>query len=109
MTISPTKIHDLLYFSTLYIGEGGTMASEAAVLGTPSIYVNTLKMGYIANLEQKYNLLYSIFEEDKFLEIVNDLLKQKNLKMKWRKRKEKMLSDKIDVSEWVIRNYIENY
>jgi len=34
----PEKIHDVLYFARLFIGEGATMAMKAGVLGTPSIY-----------------------------------------------------------------------
>ena len=35
------KIHHILYYSALYFGDGGTMASECAVLGTPAINVAT--------------------------------------------------------------------
>ncbi|MCD4744908.1 MAG: DUF354 domain-containing protein, partial [Bacteroidales bacterium] len=38
--ISPEKIHDAIAFSSIFIGEGATMASECAVLGTPAIYIN---------------------------------------------------------------------
>jgi predicted glycosyltransferase len=59
--VSPEKLHDLLYYATLYVGEGGTTASEAAVLGTPSIYVSSLvgTMGNFIELEETYGLLYS--------------------------------------------------
>jgi len=56
--ISPEKMHDVLFFADLYIGEGGTMASESALLGIPTIYVNTLPlMGYLVE-EKKHGLLY---------------------------------------------------
>ena len=35
------KMHDALYYATMYFGDGGTMASESAVLGTPSILVSS--------------------------------------------------------------------
>ena len=58
--ISPEKLHDVLYFAKLYIGEGGTTASECAMLGTPSIYINTLPlMGYLKDA-QDYELLYHL-------------------------------------------------
>ncbi|MEZ5084596.1 MAG: DUF354 domain-containing protein, partial [Bacteroidales bacterium] len=47
INIPPEKMHDALYFAQLYIGEGATMASEAALLGTPSIYINSLDAGCI--------------------------------------------------------------
>ena len=52
-------MHDLLYYATMYIGEGATMASEAAILGTPSIYINTLRLSYTDEEEAKYDLLYN--------------------------------------------------
>ena len=35
------------------------MASEAAILGTPSIYINTLRLSYTDEEEAKYDLLYN--------------------------------------------------
>jgi hypothetical protein len=47
LAIPYRQIHHVLAFASLYVGEGATMASEAAVLGTPSVYVNTLEAGTI--------------------------------------------------------------
>jgi hypothetical protein len=55
--ISPEKLHDLLYYTQLYVGEGATMASECAVLGTHAIYVNSLELGYIREEDEKYCLV----------------------------------------------------
>ncbi|MFH0815950.1 MAG: DUF354 domain-containing protein [Methanobacteriota archaeon] len=56
MKLAPENLHDLLYFATMYIGEGATMATEAALLGTPSIYVNPLNTGTLDELS-KANLI----------------------------------------------------
>ena len=58
--IPPEKMHDLLFYAAMYIGEGATMASEAALLGTPSLLISSLvgTMGNFIELE-KYDLLYS--------------------------------------------------
>ena len=108
MSISPTKIHDLLYYAAMYVGEGGTMASEAAVLGTPSIYVNTLKMGYLQELEAKYGLIYMLEDPNKAIKKVDELLTCTNLKEQWIIKRQTMLRDKIDVTAWMI-NLVENY
>ena len=34
------RMHDAIFYSSLLIGESATMASEAAVLGVPAIYVD---------------------------------------------------------------------
>src|SRR5690606_37665377 len=45
-------IHHLLAFADLYVGESATMASEAAVLGTPAVYVADASRGYLNDLER---------------------------------------------------------
>ncbi|HSS99693.1 MAG TPA: DUF354 domain-containing protein, partial [Terriglobales bacterium] len=57
-TFPPEKAHHLLAFAMLYIGEGGTMLTEAALLGTPAIFVSTLRAGNWDHLRDKYSLLY---------------------------------------------------
>jgi uncharacterized protein len=102
----PELMHDVLASASLYIGEGGTMATECAVLGTPAIFVNSLSMGYIKSLE-KAKLLYSIEPEaviGKALELIQNTESNREHQL----RKEKMLSEKIDVTSfmvWVIENY----
>ena len=39
----PPQIHNFLYYSTMDIDEGGTMATEAALLGTPSVFINPIR------------------------------------------------------------------
>jgi len=41
LKISPEKIHHLLYFATMFVGDSQTMTSEAAVLGTPAFRCNS--------------------------------------------------------------------
>jgi len=43
----PALFHDMLRAADLYLGEGATAASEAAILGTPAIYINELSAGAI--------------------------------------------------------------
>lgn len=64
LKISPQYLHDVLSFAALYVGEGSTTASECSVLGTPNIYVNSLKVGYCREQEDKYKICRN-FETDK--------------------------------------------
>ncbi len=59
MKIPAHDIHDALYYADAYIGEGATMASEAACLGTPAIYLNKLKLGYCEE-EARFGLLRQV-------------------------------------------------
>ncbi len=56
LNIPAHQFHHVLAFASLCVTEGATVASEAAILGVPSIYINPLKLGYINMLEQ-YGLL----------------------------------------------------
>jgi hypothetical protein len=113
ITLSPEKLHDLLYYASLYIGEGGTTAAEAAILGTPSIYVSSLEgsMGNFLELEQKYRLMYSYRQADSALDKVKEMIQEPKIMGEWASRREKLLNDKIDVTRfmvWFIENYPES-
>jgi len=107
INIPAEKMHDALYFSSLYIGEGGTMASESAMLGTPAIYVNSLNSAGIFKEEEEAGLLYRITDgveaRLKAMEIIN-----KDSKKDYIEKKENYLKDKIDVTKFSIW-FIENY
>ena len=60
LPIEPHRIHHALAFSSLVFGESGTMSSEAAMLGTPAIFINNLKdrLGTLKVQEEKYGLVF---------------------------------------------------
>jgi len=114
LRVSPEKLHDLLYYATLYVGEGGTTAAEAAMLGTPSIFVSTLTgtMGNFIELEETYDLLYSFIGSDVALSRVMEILKDPASKENWKAKRENLLKDKIDVTAfmvWFIQNYPRSF
>ncbi len=108
--VSPEKLHDLLYCATLYVGEGGTTAAEAAVLGTPSIYVSSLvgTMGNFIELEETYGLLYSFTDGSAALGRAIEILQDPESKEKWRTKRDRVLADKIDVTAFMVW-FVENY
>ena len=99
--VSPAEIHNLLYYATLHVGEGATTASEAALLGTPSIYASSIKLGYLLE-EEEYELVYNIAKEEKALKKSIEILKDKNIKKKWVIKRNKLLKDKVDVTKIII-------
>jgi uncharacterized protein len=109
INISPDRIHDLLYYSSMYVGEGATMASEAGILGTPSFYLSSLvgTMGNFIDLE-KYGLVYSFRDSKKMLPKIRESLEDGNLKREWGRRRKKLLEDKIDATSFMIW-FIEDY
>ncbi len=98
----PEIIHHLLAYATLYVGEGASMASEAAVLGTPSVYVNTLTMGYIEDLEKNYELLFRFTDGAAALTKVQEMLAMPNRDQIFAERRARMLADKINVTGWLV-------
>jgi len=109
--VSPDKLHDLLYYATLCVGEGATIASECAVLGTPAIYVNTLKLGYIGEEDKKYHLVsdFSVrtCTDATIIEEAKRLLENKNLKLEGRRKRERIQQEKCDVTAFMMW-FIEN-
>lgn len=109
LKLSPEKMHDLLYYAQLYIGEGGTMAAEAGILGTPSIYISPFvgKLGNFEELENKYKLIYSFSEPQIALDIGLELMKNDKSKEEWKAKREKLIQEKIAVNEFFV-DFIEN-
>lgn len=105
LNIHPALMHDALYYSKFYVGEGGTTASESAILGVPSIYTNILKMGYIDD-EIKAGLIYQTINLEEIFKIIDKLLISK--KDKYIKRANNLINKKIDPTNYLIK-YVENY
>jgi len=112
LTLPIEDIHHLMYFADLFIGDSQSMAFEAAMLGTPSIRFSDFagKINVLEELEQKYKLTFGIntSEPEKLIEKIDELLNTLNLKKVFQIRKQKMLSDKIDVTAFMVW-FVENY
>jgi uncharacterized protein len=111
----PELMHSILAFAKMYVGESQTMTSEAAVLGIPALKCNTFagRLSVPNELEKKYGLCYSFLPEDfnKMLSKIDEFLTMPNLKVEWQRRQKKMLSEKIDVTAfllWFVENYPES-
>lgn len=104
------RIHQVLYFAQLLIGDTGTMAWEAAVLGTPTVVSAsfTPHFGNFLELEKKYDLIYCFQDADKAIDKALELIRQPNLKKQWAIKRQKLLDDKIDVTQFMI-DFTENF
>jgi len=112
LNINPLDIHHVLAYAKMYIGDSQSMSVEAAMLGVPSIRFNDFvgRIGVLEELEYKYALTFGIksIEKEKLFALVKDLLSNPNLSHDLQKRRQKMLSEKIDVTSfltWFIENY----
>jgi hypothetical protein len=112
LNISPEKIHDIVLGATLLITDSQTMTTEAAILGTPAIRINSFvgnnDMSNFIELERKYGLIYNYTNADKGIEKAKKLLLMDNVKELWSQKKEEMMKDKIDITSffiWLVDNY----
>lgn len=109
--VKPENLHSLLYYASLLVCDSQTMATEAAVLGTPVVrsnsFVGERDLGYIIELDKKYHLIFNIREPKKAIEKAKKLIQNPNLKREWKDKREKLLKDKnIDIVQFMI-NLIE--
>ena len=108
--IEPWDMHHLLNYAKLIISDSQTMTAEAAVLGVPSIRINTFvgKLSYLEELENKYGLTYGFKPEnvDEALTKIKEFIDMTNLEEIFQIKREKMLSEKVDLNQWMI-DYFE--
>lgn len=111
ITFEPHKIHDALYHARMFIGEGTTMAMEAAILGTPSVYINTLQYSNVEDME-RYGLLYNLKNSKDSVKKILDLIMEKDLKINSSNKKHVMLSNKIELTAfmvWFVENWPDSF
>jgi len=109
LKIAPEKFHSLLNYAQLYIGEGGSVATEAAILGIPSIHISTTaKFCGVFDDLGKYDLVYTFDDEHKALEKAQEILSNPKSKESWVHRKNIMLKEMIDVTIFMTK-LIEEY
>ena len=107
ISIPPEKMHDALYFASLFVGEGATMASESGVLGTTAVYVNTIRRSYCED-QERYGLVYNFHDSNGAILKIEELLSDtRNLKKKDKERN-LLLKEKIDLTAFLVW-FIENY
>jgi uncharacterized protein len=116
LQVPPEKIHSLLSYAQLYIGEGGTMAVEAGILGTPAIHIESTSSGQATGescgnfleLRDKYGLIFFYPTEQMALQKALKILQNPNSKSEWQEKQKKLWSDVIDVTTW-LTDFIERY
>ncbi|MDL0125113.1 DUF354 domain-containing protein [Halobacterium salinarum] len=109
LTVSPHNIHHLMAYANLFLGESTTMAAESAVLGTPAVCVSSSRRGYTDELEKKYKLVFNYCGLDRQrngLKRALSILENYDEQL-WTNRREIMLEDKIDVTEFLIETILE--
>ncbi|MCJ8164126.1 DUF354 domain-containing protein [Pontibacter sp. E15-1] len=99
-------MHDAIYYSSLLFGESATMASEAAVLGTPSIFMDNDGRGYTDDEEHKYGLVFNFKETDQgqqnAIAQAIEILQDRSNSKKFKEKREVLLADCIDTTQFMV-------
>lgn len=113
LPVPPEEIHSLMAYSSMFVGDSQTMTSEAAVLGVPALKCNTFagRLSVPNMLENKYNLCHAYLPErfEDMLAKIRSLLDMpsESLRAKWHAKRQRMLQEMIDPTEFFI-NHIEH-
>jgi hypothetical protein len=100
---APEDIHHVIYYADLLFGDSATMASEAACLGTPAIYVDDQGRGYTDEQEKKYGLVFnfgtSAAEQSRAVDRAVEILKGVwGSREDWKGKREVMVREKSESS-----------
>jgi hypothetical protein len=114
--VPPEKIHSLLSYAQMYIGEGGTMAAEAGILGTPAIHIESTSAGQATGetcgnfleLRDAFGLIYFYPTQEKALVKALEILENPRSKEEWQEKQKNLWSEVIDVTAWMT-DFIERY
>lgn len=103
--LPPQLIHHALAYAELVLSEGATIASEAGVLGTPSIYVNSISRSYNED-QANYGTVYNFRSGEGVAEKVKTIMNvDRDL---YRKKSRLLIEDKIDVTAFLVW-FVENF
>lgn len=101
LDLRPDRMHDLLAYADLFIGESGTMSLESAVLGTPAVYIHTARPGIVDRLD-RYGLLYPFHDEDRHEQGVETAIELVSANVDWEDRRREFVDDHVDTTEVVV-------
>lgn len=101
LKIPDNLYHHVLAFSSIYVGEGATAASEAGILGVPWIFVSKKTRCYLEDQSRRYGL-------GKILKSKEATIKETNRMLQidageYRRASKKLINEKIDVTSWMIK------
>jgi uncharacterized protein len=99
------RMHHVLAFASLLVGESATMASEAACLGVPAVYISPHGRGYTDDQERRYSLVHNFtgarFSED-WVQYAERLALDDQLATRAHEGRARLLSEKIDLTGWML-------
>jgi predicted glycosyltransferase len=108
-TFHPAEVHNFMKMCKMVVGESATMASEAAILGIPAVFISDTGRGYTTEQDKKYGLIKH-YQRQQWSEIIATLKEWagQDLAAQWQEKRWNMLRDKIEVTDWLV-DLVEQY
>jgi uncharacterized protein len=97
------EIHHVLAAAGLVVGDSGTMSTEAAVLGTPAVFVSTARLGVLLDLEHRYGLIANVAPNDPAVAIAAaSRLMAESKSGLIAEGRQRLLAETVDVTSWMV-------
>lgn len=100
------EMHSALHFASLYAGDSQSMATESALLGTPSLRYNSFvgenDMSNFRVLESQYGLLLNLNNTDDLIKKSIEWV-ENNKKKEWLEKREKYFLNKQDLNDETLK------
>jgi uncharacterized protein len=107
--IKPEEMHSYIAASDLFISESGSMATEAAYLGTHSIVLNSASKSFgVFDRLSKYETFYIADNPVDVLETALNLLKRHDLKSTGKDIAQQIIRENINLTDFTVW-FVENY
>lgn len=105
LTVPTSKMHDILAFADLYVGDSQTMATESAILGTPAIrsnsWVGENDMTNFKILEHHFGLLRNLPPSEYVVDLAISYAKVSQKEM-WMKKASEYNSTVGDINHEIV-------
>ena len=111
LPIPPHHLPDVVAFAHLYVGESASVASDAACLGVPSIYLANTKRGYTNEQEKLFGLVHNYTDQQEALQKALEIAtkSKEEIQQEYQAKRQKMLEYTVDVTDWMVKHVEEFY
>jgi len=108
--IPASQMHSALHFAKIYVGDSQTMATESALLGTPSVRYNSFvgpnDMSNFIILENQYGILKNCASFADVENHIDGLLANPGSKQTWLKKRQSYYEQVGDVNEQIVNELV---
>jgi predicted glycosyltransferase len=106
LNVPKRRIHDVLSYASLFITDTHSMATEAALLGTPTIrsnaFVGECDVGALIELEREFKLLFNLRTASEVRAKAVQLIKDPHTKEDWQKKRGRLLEGTLDMTALMV-------